>query len=125
MTPTPYDPRSAKKPLPPVPPDPKPAEPPLPQAPPDPISTETTFQQIDIARRYDVYCAETGQRIVIYRKVQFKSVQRLLTTQKLGVMSDFYELVMASGKSVFVTAHSIIKFHEHGVEPVAEVDTSM
>ena len=97
----------------------------MPQTPPDAKSAETTFQQIDLARRYDVYCAETGQRIVIYRKVQFRSIQRLSTTQKSGVMSDFYELVMAGGKSVFVTAHSIVKFHEHGVEPVAEVDTSM
>lgn len=94
-------------------------------APTAPISAESLVRQIDIRKQYDVYCAETGQRIVIYRKVQFKSIQRLLTMQNVGVMPDYYELGTVSGKSVFVRAQSLIKFHEHGVEAVAEVDTSM
>ena len=93
--------------------------------PPDPKAAETPLQQIDITKRYDVYCAEMGQRIVVYRNVQFKSIQRLISTQKFGVMSDFYELVLAGGQSVFVTTHAIIKFCEHGVEPAVEVVASI
>jgi len=88
--------------------------------PPDPKSAETP-PLIDTTKRYDVYCAEMGQRIVVYRNVQFGSIQRLISTQKFGVMSDFYELVQASGQSVFVTMHSVIKFCEHGFEPVLEL----
>ena len=92
--------------------------------PPDPKSAETPLPQVDTSKRYDVYCAEMGQRIVVYRDVRFKSIQRLLSTQKFAAMSDFYELTLASGQSVFVTTHSIIKFCEHGVEPVAEIVAS-
>jgi len=92
--------------------------------PPDPKSAETPLPQVDTSKRYDVYCAEMGQRIVVYRNVQFKSIQRLISTQKFGVMSDFYELVQANGQSVFVTMHAVIKFCEHGVEPVLELVAS-
>ena len=77
--------------------------------------------QVDTSKRYDVYCAEMGQRIVVYRNVQFKSIQRLISTQKFGVMSDFYELVQADGQSIFIMMHSVVKFCEHGIEPIIEV----
>jgi len=89
--------------------------------PPDQKSAETPLQQIDTAKRYDIYCAEMGQRIVVYRNAKFKCVQRLLSAQKFDVMSDFYELELASGQSVFVSRHSLIKFCEQGVQADSEI----
>ena len=77
--------------------------------------------QIDTSKRFDVYCHEMGQRLIVYRNARFKSIQRLLSAQKFDVMSDFYELELASGQSIFITKQSLTKFCEHGVEPVAEI----
>lgn len=89
----------------------------------NPKSPETALPQVDTSKRYDVYCAEMGLRIVVYRNVRFKGTQRLLSAQRFDVMADFIELEQASGQAVFISKHSLIKFCEHSVEPILEVVT--
>jgi len=90
----------------------------------DPKPPETPVPAVDTSKRFDVYCHELGQRIVAYRNVRFKGVQRLLSTQKFDVMSDFYELELASGQSIFISRMSVRMFCEHGIEPGEEVIAS-
>jgi hypothetical protein len=89
--------------------------------PPDPKSAEVSVPPVDTSKRFDVYCREVGERTIVYRNARFKGVQRLLSTQKFDVMSDFYDLELAGGQSIFISRMSVFKFCEHGVEPVAEV----
>jgi hypothetical protein len=90
---------------------------------PDTKSLEATLPQIDTSKRYDVYCAEGWQRLVVYRNVRFKSIQRLLSAQKFDVLADFVELEQVDGKSFFITKQGLTRFCEHGVEPTVEVIT--
>lgn len=77
----------------------------------------TRADSIDVAKRYDVYCAEPGIGIAIYRNVRFKALKRLLSTEKFDVSGGYYELEQADGTSVFVSRHGLMRFCEHGVRP--------
>lgn len=78
-------------------------------------------QQIDTGKRYDVYCGEQSQRIVVYRNSLFKGRRTLFDGQKFDFSTRFVELELADGRAVFLSWHSIIKFCEPGAEPVVEV----
>ena len=92
--------------------------------PPDQKPSEPSVPPVDTSKRFDVYCHELGQRIVVYRNARFKGIQRLLSSQKFDVMSDFYELELASGQSIFISRMSVRMFCEHGVEPGEQVIVS-
>jgi len=75
---------------------------------------------IDTSKRYDVYCTERNQEIVVYRKALFKGIKRLYKTHQYDFMSAFMELEQEDGQTIFLARSSVIKFCEHGVMPSAE-----
>ena len=85
-----------------------------------PRSVSLEHDAVDTARRYDVYCAERHQQMVVYPNALFKSRKRLNMTEQHGWFSEFIELEQSDGKVIFVARTSIVKFCEHGVNPVFE-----
>src|SRR6266702_1658353 len=78
--------------------------------------------QIDIRRRYDVYCIEPNREIVVYRSALFKGASTLLPGGGGRIVHhDFVELEQANGQSVFISRNSIFRFCEPGTAVVAEV----
>jgi hypothetical protein len=76
-------------------------------------------KEIDLTKRYDVYCSERQEVVVVYRNALFKGVKRLIRGDRDGV-GDFYELEQADGSIVFVVRYSVIKFCAPGTTPNAE-----
>ncbi len=77
--------------------------------------------QIDTTRRYDIYCSEPGQGVVVYRNARFKGAGSLLTPPGTrGGFSQFVELEQANGQSVFIARGSIFRFCEPGSQPMGE-----
>ena len=72
--------------------------------------------QIDISRRYDVYCCERNQQIVVYRNARFKGRSRLLGRGKYDLSPEFLELEQSNGQMVFLMTYSVVKFCEPGAE---------
>lgn len=85
-----------------------------------PESSEVAPDQVDIGRRYDVYCSERNEEVVVYRNALFRRRKTLLKFGASEPVSEFVELEQANGETVFVSEASIIKFCEHGVTPGAE-----
>ncbi len=75
---------------------------------------------VDTSKRYDVYCAERGQAIVVYRNVLFKGARYLFPKAQQGLLSEFVELEQADGQTVFVARSSVVKFCEDGAIPNPE-----
>ena len=75
---------------------------------------------IDTSKRYDVYCAERNQEIVVYRNALFKGVKALYQLREYEFMSEFMELQQADGQVIFISRTSVVKFCEHGVIPNSE-----
>jgi len=82
-----------------------------------------TFQQdrIDTSKRYDVYCTERNQQVVVYRNALFKGTKKLFSCGEYDTFSEFLEIEQADGQTIFIGRSSVIKFCEHGVTPGAEV----
>jgi hypothetical protein len=78
---------------------------------------------IDTSKRYDVYCGEWNQQMVVYRNALFKGRSRLLSTREHDIGSEFLELEQSNGQTVYVSLHSVRKFCEHGAEIVGEIIT--
>jgi ATP-dependent Clp protease ATP-binding subunit ClpA len=74
---------------------------------------------LDTSKRYDVYCAEGHQKVVVYRNALFKGTKALLPQQQYGTACTFMELERANGQTIFITRSSIIKFCEHRDVPNA------
>ena len=87
-----------------------------PQASP-PIKSQ--IELIDLSKRYDVYCSERLEDVVVYRNALFKGMRRLFREDR-DSLADFYELEQADGQQVFVAKYSVIKFCEPGVTPSVE-----
>ncbi len=80
--------------------------------------------QIDISRRYDIYCIEPTRDVVVYRNALFKGASTLLPGSGVGgriVHHDFIELEQANGQSVFVSRSSIFRLCEPGTQITAEI----
>jgi hypothetical protein len=84
-----------------------------------PNPVKPRFELIDLSPRYDVYCSERNQEIVVYRNAFFKGVRRLFGEDR-DSLADFFEIEQADGQVVFVAKYSVIKFCEPGVRPNAE-----
>jgi ATP-dependent Clp protease ATP-binding subunit ClpA len=80
---------------------------------------------VDVSKRYDVYCAERNQEVVVYRNAVFKSTKHLFPRPQQGVLSEFVELEQADGQTIFVARHSVVKFCEHGATPGSETISGM
>ena len=76
---------------------------------------------IDTSKRYDVYCTERNQQVVVYRNALFKGRRKLLSARQHDFGSDFLELELSNGQTVYLSLHSLIKFCVHGAEIVGEI----
>lgn len=85
-----------------------------------PESPQAPVDLVDVGRRYDVYCAERNQEVVVYRNALFRRRKTLFRFGASDPLSEFVELEQGNGETVFVSEASIIKFCEHGVIPGAE-----
>jgi len=91
------------------------------EPPPKAEPTRPKTNSIDTNSRYDVYCLERNQELVVYRNAVFKGVKTLFQTDQFDRMSQFMELEQANGQTVFISRSAVIKFCEHGVTPGAEI----
>jgi hypothetical protein len=81
--------------------------------------------QIDTSRRYDIYCVEPNQGVVVYRNARFKGAGSLLPSPGTrGGFSQFVELEQANGESVFLSRGSISRFCAAGIQPMLEPVTN-
>ena len=77
------------------------------------------IEEVDITKRYDVYCREHSQE-VIYRNVLFKGVRKLFPDVKFDSGSKFVEIELADKQIMFIARYTVMKFCEHGVRPSCE-----
>lgn len=75
---------------------------------------------IDTSKRYDVYCTEQTQEVVVYRNALFKGTKGLLPKHLDDSLSEFVELEQADGQTIFLARYSVIKFCEPSVTPSPE-----
>ncbi|HVM47009.1 MAG TPA: Clp protease N-terminal domain-containing protein [Candidatus Acidoferrum sp.] len=68
---------------------------------------------VDTGKRYDVYCREQQDAVVLYRNALWKGAKRLFQTDPHHVFYDFVELEQEDGRTTFVARSSILKFCEH------------
>ena len=83
----------------------------------NPESSSAKSNTIDTSKRYDVYCTERNQEVVIYRNALFKGIRKLFSGNQYDTMSEFLELVQANGETIFLSRFSVMKFCEHGTTP--------
>ena len=91
------------------------------EMPQSPESSNPKRDAIDTNKRYDVYCTERNQEVVVYRNALFKGIRKLFEGRhQFDFMAEFMELEQADGQTVFLGRSSIIKFCEHGATPSSE-----
>lgn len=83
-------------------------------------SSSIKSNTIDTSKRYDVYCTEQNQQVVVYRNALFKGIKKLFLGNQYVTMSEFVELEQANGETVFLSRFSVMKFCEHGTTPGGE-----
>ncbi len=86
-----------------------------------PQDPEQPESKVDIAKRYDVYCARHNQETVVFRNVLFKGAKTLFGGGRFDMLSQFLELEHANGDRVFISRHGVTGFCEHGKNLGAEV----
>jgi len=84
-----------------------------------PNAAKPQTEGIDLRERYDVYCSERSQEVVVYRHALFKGVRRLFREDR-DTLADFFELEQADGQQVFVAKYSVVKFCKAGGTPTAD-----
>ena len=75
---------------------------------------------VDISKRYDVYCTERTQEVVVYRNALFKGVKSLFPKNQYDTLCQFVEIEQADGQTILTAMYSVIKFCEHGATPNSE-----
>ncbi len=68
---------------------------------------------IDTTKRYDVYCVEGDNEVIIRRNVLFKGTKYLLPGIRDDTRSQFVELEQVDGQRLFVALSSIRRFCKH------------
>ncbi len=86
---------------------------------PNPAPADLKPVVVDTNLRFDVYCAEGNEAVVVYRNARFKGVSKLFRGDG-DALTDFIELEQADGQKIFVVKYSVIKFCEPGATPSAE-----
>jgi ATP-dependent Clp protease ATP-binding subunit ClpA len=86
--------------------------------------TSAQAMQIDASRRYDVYCDDGGQRLMVYRNTSIKGLRKFQIEDSDDSGIDFIELEQSNGQNVYVSAGTVVKFCEHGTEIDGEMDRS-
>lgn len=87
-------------------------------------SAQPSGEPVDINRRYDVYCTEGKQGVMIYRNARFRGSKHLLPKSQHDTISTFVELEQSDGQIVYVARTSIIKFCEPGATAGPDSDSS-
>ena len=83
----------------------------------NPESSNAKSNTIDTSKRYDVYCTERNQEVVVYRNALFKGIRKLFSGNQHDTASEFLELEQANGETIFLSRLSVVKFCEHGTTP--------
>ena len=96
-----------------------------PEMPQDAPPPKPQHDSVDTSKRYDVYCAEREQVIVVYRNALFKGTKDLFPKNRYNSLARFVELEQADGQTIFIALYSVIKFCEHGATPSHETVTGM
>ena len=91
--------------------------PPKSQMPQNPESSNAKRDTIDTSKRYDVYCTQRNQEVVVYRNALFRGIKKLFQSRQYDTMSEFLELEQANGETIFLSRLSVVKFCEHGTTP--------
>jgi ATP-dependent Clp protease ATP-binding subunit ClpA len=79
------------------------------------------LNSVDTSKRYDVYCSERNQQVVVYRNALFKGRSKLLSTRRHDFEAEFLELEQSNGQTVYLSLSSVLRFCEHGAEIVGEI----
>ncbi len=79
------------------------------------------FDTIDTSKRYDIYCSDWNQQLVVYRNALFKGRSRLLSAREHDFGSEFLEVEQSNGQTVYLSLHAVRKFCQHGVEIIPEI----
>jgi ATP-dependent Clp protease ATP-binding subunit ClpA len=69
-----------------------------------------TREAIDLTQRYDVYCVERNDKLVVHRNVRFLSVKSLIPQSESDGTGDFVELEQPDGQTVFIAKSTIVRF---------------
>jgi hypothetical protein len=85
-----------------------------------PPKAKAQVDMIDTSKRYDVYCTERNNEVVVYRNALFKGRKKLFPMDRDPLFSEFLELEQEDGQTLFVPGASVIKFCEPGVKPGSE-----
>jgi len=95
------------------------------ERPPSAESPKPQRESVETSKRYDVYCTERHQEVVVYRNALFKGAKVLFPKDRYDTLSQFIELEQADGQTIFVARYSVFKFCEHGVTPSPETVPGM
>src|ERR1035437_628487 len=71
------------------------------QAPRNATSLKPQRDLVDTSKRYDVYCTEQTQEVVVYRNALFKGSKSLFPKHQDDSLSEFVELEQADGQTIF------------------------
>lgn len=77
-------------------------------------------QPVDTSVRYDVFCREQPDKVVVYRNVLFKSVRSFFPRPDAPTEWEYAELEEADGQCVFVAKSTIVRFSPQGAAFEAE-----
>ena len=65
---------------------------------------------INIEKRYDIYCRDGGQKIILYRNALFKGKKTLFKTRKFDSFGEFLEIGQGNGQTAWLSRTSVVKF---------------
>jgi hypothetical protein len=80
----------------------------------NPQMVRPSFDPVDTKKRYDIYCTEGSDEIVVYRNALIKGRKGLLAWGRHDFFSDFLELEQADGRTIFIATRNAVKFCEAG-----------
>jgi hypothetical protein len=83
-------------------------------------SPKPQCESFDTSKRYDVYCTERDQEVVVYRNALLKGVKALFPRHQHDSLSEFVELEQADGQTIYISRRSVIKLCAHGATPSPE-----
>jgi hypothetical protein len=70
--------------------------------------------ELDLAKRYDIYVAETPYRMVVYRGAFIRGLKCFAHAGTFSTHHEFIEIEQANGDWVLVRRHSVIKLCDMG-----------
>jgi hypothetical protein len=83
-------------------------------------SPQPAHEPVDTSKRYDIYCTNGGQEVIVYRNTRFKGMRPLFNNRQNVPFLLFVELEQSDGQTVCVARSSIIRFNEHVPAPGPE-----